>query len=83
MMKTVARGNLDRLELKAGDAGCDVKAGLALHADRLQCIGIRRAADQEIAATADADRCSGANAARKCRRARRARTGWSVHSPPR
>jgi len=32
-MKAVARGDLHRLEFKAGDAGRDVEPGLALHAD--------------------------------------------------
>src|ERR1700681_3774015 len=36
-----------RLQLDAGNAGCDVQSGLALHADRLQRVGIRRAADQK------------------------------------
>jgi len=50
------------LQLDAGDAGRDVQPGLALHADRLQRVSIRGAADQEIAAAADADRCIGADA---------------------
>ena len=53
----------DRLELNAGDAGRDIQSGLALHADRLQRVGIGRTADQEIAAAADADRRIGADAA--------------------
>src|SRR5580700_2597237 len=63
MMKAVTRSDLNRLKLKAGDAGRDVEPGLALHADRLQCVGIRRTADQEIAAAADADRCIGTDTA--------------------
>src|SRR4051812_1236482 len=50
------------LQLDAGDAGRDVQPVLALHADRLQRVSIRRAADQEIAAAADADRRIGADA---------------------
>ena len=53
----------DRLQLDIGDAGRDVQAGLALHADRLQRVGILRTTDQEIAAEADADRGIGADAA--------------------
>src|SRR6185437_6515848 len=52
-----------RLEVETGDAGRDVQSGLALHADRLQRVGIGRTADQEIAAAADADRGIGADAA--------------------
>ena len=58
-----AMSDPDRLQLEIGDAGRDVQSGLALHADRLQRVGIRRAADQEIAAAADADRRIGADAA--------------------
>src|SRR6201994_1112178 len=63
MMPAAAMAEGDRLELDAGDAGSDIQSGLALHADRLQRIGIARTADQEIAATADADRRVGADAA--------------------
>ena len=73
MMPATAMAEADRLELEAGDAGRDVEPGLALHADRLQRVGIARAADQEIAAAADADRRVGADAAIKRRRARRGR----------
>src|SRR6476661_4837524 len=52
-----------RLQLDAGDAGRDVQPGLALHADRLQRVGIRRPADQKVAAETDADRGVGADAA--------------------
>src|SRR5882757_3536705 len=45
----------DRLEVEIGDAGRDIQAGLALHAQRLQGIGILRTANQEVAATADTD----------------------------
>src|SRR5258707_11380599 len=45
-----------------GSAGRDVQSGLALHADGLQCIGIRRAADQKIAAETDADGSVGSDA---------------------
>src|SRR3954451_14106906 len=58
-----ARGELDRLQFEAGDAGGDVQAGLALHAERLQRVGVGGTADKEIAAAADADRCVGADAA--------------------
>ena len=53
----------DRLEFETRDAGRDIQPGLALHADRLQRVGIGRTADQEIAAAADSDRGIGANAA--------------------
>src|SRR5713226_2782486 len=53
----------DRLKLDAGDAGRDIQSGLALHADRLQRVGIGRTADQEIAAPANTDRRIGADAA--------------------
>ena len=58
--RTVA---VERLQLDVGNTGGDVQPGLALHADRLQRVGIRRTADQEVAATADADRRIGADAA--------------------
>src|SRR3954454_7709147 len=58
-----ASARQDRLELDSGDGGCEVETGLALHADRLQRIGITRAADQKVAAEADADRRAGADAA--------------------
>ena len=51
------------LQLDAGDAGRDVQPGLALHADRLQRVGVRRPADQKVAAETDADRSIGADAA--------------------
>src|SRR5713226_478885 len=60
--RTAAR-EADRLQLETGDAGRDVQPGLALHADWLQRIGIRRTADQKITAAADADRSVGADAA--------------------
>jgi hypothetical protein len=50
----------DRDQLDADDAGRNVQSSLALHADRLQPIGIARTANQEIAAEADADRRIGA-----------------------
>src|SRR5580700_514939 len=53
----------DRLQFDVGDACRDVQTGLALYADRLQCVGILRTADQEGAAAADADRRVGADAA--------------------
>ena len=53
---------LDRLQFDIGDAGSDIQPGLALHADRLQRIGILRPADQKVAAAADPDRCVGADA---------------------
>jgi hypothetical protein len=62
-MVVPARGELDRLQFEAGDAGGDVQPGLALHAERLQRVGIGRTAHQEVAAAADADRCIGADAA--------------------
>ena len=63
MMPLAAMPEADRLELEAGDTGRDIQSGLALHADRLQRIGVARTADQEIAAAADADRRIGADAA--------------------
>src|SRR5579859_6492244 len=63
MMPAAAMTEANRLELDAGDAGRDVQPGLALHADRLQRIGIAGTADQKIAAAADADRRIGADAA--------------------
>src|ERR1019366_7974632 len=53
----------DRLQFDAGDSGRDVQPGLALHADRLQCVGIFRPTDQEVAAETHPDRCVGADAA--------------------
>src|SRR5260370_37729428 len=52
-----------RLQFDIGDASGDVQPGLALHADRLQRVGILRTANQEIAAATDADRRVGTNAA--------------------
>src|SRR5260370_15429017 len=52
----------DRLQFDIGYTGRDVQPGLALHADRLQRVGVRRTADQKIAAETDADRCIGADA---------------------
>ena len=53
----------ERLQLEIGNPGGNVQPGLALHADRLQRVGIGRTTDQEIAAAADADRRVGADAA--------------------
>src|SRR3954470_2095878 len=53
MVLPAARSELDRLQLDAGDAGCDVQSGLALHADRLQRVDIRRPANQKVAAKTD------------------------------
>ena len=53
----------DRLEVEIGDAGRDIQSGLALHAQRLQGVGILRTANQEVAAAADSDRRIGADAA--------------------
>src|ERR1700733_867584 len=55
--------DLDRLQIDTGNSGRDVQPGLALHADRLQRVGILRTADQKITAEADADRGVGADAA--------------------
>ena len=63
MPAPAAASELDRLQLDAGDAGGDVQPGLALHADRLQRVGIRRPADQKVAAKTDADRDESANSA--------------------
>ena len=53
----------DRLQLDIGDPGRDVQPGLALHADGLQRVRIRRTADQKVAAETDADRRVGADPA--------------------
>ena len=63
MMPMAAMAEANRLKLKARDASRDIQSGLPLHADRLQPIGIAGAADQEVAAAADADRRIGADAA--------------------
>src|SRR5689334_3692489 len=62
MIPAAAHGPV-RLQLNIGNAGRDVQPGLALHADRLQRIGILRTADKEITAEADTDRRIGADAA--------------------
>ena len=62
-MVAAARGEFDRLQLEACDAGRDVQPGLALHAERLQRVGVGGTANQEVAAAADADRGNGADAA--------------------
>src|SRR4051812_19421940 len=59
-----ARGaKADGLQFEPCDACGDIEPGLSLHADRLQGVGIRRTADQEVAAAADADGGVGADAA--------------------
>src|SRR6185312_16924697 len=63
MMRQAAMAEADRLELEPGDTGRDIQSSLALHADRLQRIGVALTTDQEIAAAADADRRIGADAA--------------------
>src|SRR5664279_1525365 len=50
-----ASARQDRLEFDPGDAGCEIEAGLPLHADRLQRIGIARTAEQKVAAEAYAE----------------------------
>src|SRR5277367_4299849 len=52
-----------RFQLDVGNTGGHIQPGLALHAERLQRIGVRRTADQEVAAAADPYRCIGADAA--------------------
>jgi hypothetical protein len=52
----------NRPQFEAGDTGGDVQPGLALHAERLQRVGILRPADQKIAAATDTDRGVGADA---------------------
>src|SRR5437879_866715 len=52
-MAVPARIAAERLQLQIGDPGGNVQPGLALHAERLQCVGIGRTTDQEIAAAAD------------------------------
>src|SRR5260370_5957559 len=62
--------------------GRDIQPGLALHADGLQRVGIRRAADQKVAAETDSDRCVGADAtviAREIAASNPPR--WRVHRP--
>ena len=63
MVVVAARREPHRLQFDRGDAGRDVQPGLALQADRLQRVGIRRTADQEVAAAANSDRGVGADAA--------------------
>ena len=58
--RTVA---IERLQLEAGDTGGDIQPGLALHAKRLQRVGVGRTADQEVAAETYANRSIGADAA--------------------
>src|SRR4051794_17191817 len=71
-----------RLQLDISDAGRDVQPGLALQADGLQRIGIRRTADQKIAAETDADRCIGADATIAAREvAASNRAGRRIHCP--
>src|SRR5712672_1652035 len=62
MPARTAMGEPDRLQLDIGYPGRDVQSGLALHADGLQRIGIRRAADQKIPAETDADGSVGTDA---------------------
>src|SRR6201996_8447803 len=82
MMPAAAMAEGDRLELDAGDAGRDIQSGLALHADRLQRIGIARTADQEVAAPAAADRRIGADAAIGAGEFAEAEPrGWCVNGP--
>src|SRR3981189_17963 len=52
----------ERLQLDIGNSRRDVQPGLALHADRLQRVGILRTANQKVAAAADPDRRVGADA---------------------
>src|SRR3984893_2054342 len=71
-----------RLQLDIRYPGRDVQPGLALHADRLQRIGIRRTADQKIAAETDPDRGVGADTAVIAREIAAANTaGRCVHRP--
>src|ERR1700756_2061206 len=63
MVPATAMSETDWLKLEAGNACGHVQPGLALHADRLQRVGIARSAHQEIATAADADRGVGADAA--------------------
>src|SRR5258708_38020517 len=77
-----ARREPDRLQIDVGDPGRDIQSGLALHADRLQRVGIRRAADQKVAAKADADGSVGADAAVIAREiAAPTRAGRRIHRP--
>src|SRR4051812_47623104 len=52
-----------RGQFEIGNPRRDVEPGLALHADRLQRVGIGRTTDQKIAAATDTDRRVGADAA--------------------
>src|SRR5258706_16258453 len=63
MVSTAAMAEDHRLEFEAGNARSDVQSGLALHADRLQRIGVARSTDEKVAAAADTDRSVGADAA--------------------
>src|ERR1700687_3908460 len=62
MPAITAMGETDRRQFDVGAPGRDVQPGLALHADRLQRVGIRRPADQKVAAETDTDRGVGADA---------------------
>ena len=52
-----------RRQFEVGNSRRDIEPGLALHANRLQRVGIRRTADQKIAAEADAHGRIGADPA--------------------
>src|ERR1700730_15738406 len=77
-----ARHEQNGLQLDIRYPGRDVQPGLALHADGLQRIGIRRTADQKIAAETDPDRGVGADTAVIAREIAAANTaGRCVHRP--
>src|SRR5580704_7591193 len=63
MPAVTAMRELDRLQVDIGNAGRNVQPGLALHAERLQRVGILRTADQEVAAASDPYRRVGADPA--------------------
>src|SRR5579863_8196327 len=62
MVPVMPAPELDRRQFDIRDAGRDIQPGLALHAERLQPVGILRTADQKVAAETDTDRRVGAQA---------------------
>src|ERR1700753_3714871 len=81
-MVPVMHADIGPLGVETGNAARAVQAGLALHADRLQRIGVARTADQEVAATADAERGIGTDATIAAgERAVADRTDRCIHRP--
>ena len=63
MPGVTARSELHRLKVETDNAAGDVKAGLALQAQRLKCVGVLRTAPHQIAAATQAERDVAAHAA--------------------